>query len=70
MFVGVSGISPEFTCRESTASCDKLSMKGKLIPLRLNELLGGAPLPNLWLVFFASRYNALMINRPDDLTQL
>jgi hypothetical protein len=33
-------LTPELTRRESTASCDKLTMKGTLIPVGLNELLG------------------------------
>jgi hypothetical protein len=33
------GLTPELTGRESTASCDKLTMRGALIPLWLNELL-------------------------------
>jgi hypothetical protein len=32
-------LTPELTGRETTASCDKLTITGKLIPLRLNELL-------------------------------
>jgi hypothetical protein len=35
-------ITLEFTCRKSTASCDKFSMRSKLIPVRWNELLGSA----------------------------
>jgi hypothetical protein len=34
-------LTPEFTCRESTTSCGKFSMKGLLIPVRCNELFGG-----------------------------
>jgi hypothetical protein len=29
---------PDLTRRETTASCDTFSMKGKLIPVELNEL--------------------------------
>ena len=34
-----SHLTPELTGREASASCDKFSMRSKLIPLRLNELL-------------------------------
>jgi hypothetical protein len=32
-------LTPELTGRETTASCDKFSIRGKLLPLRSNELL-------------------------------
>jgi hypothetical protein len=35
-----SSPTPELTRREESASCGKFSMTDKLIPLRLNELLG------------------------------
>jgi len=52
-----SGPTPEFTCRESTPSCDKFSMKGKLIPVRCNELFGGnlrRDHPPLMMLLFSS----------------
>ncbi len=34
-------LTPELTRRESTASCGKFTMRGKLIPVGSNELFGG-----------------------------
>jgi hypothetical protein len=35
-----SNLTPELTRRETTASCDKLTMKAALYPVGFNELLG------------------------------
>jgi hypothetical protein len=37
--MSLSGITPGLTRRETTASCDKFSMKDKLIPVGSNRLL-------------------------------